>query len=99
LEWYKQKDKAAHGGSSGGGGHRKGGRGNKGGRSSTKSIANGGSESRSKPSVDRSKEKCHNCGKTSHWDRSCRSKAKREQVHVAQDDESSLLLAEAVEIV
>jgi hypothetical protein len=49
--------------------------------------------------VDRSKEKCHNCGKTSHWDRSCRSKAKREQVHVAQDDESSLLLAEAVEIV
>jgi hypothetical protein len=97
LERYKQKDFTGSlrgGGSSDGGGHRKGGRGGKGAGSSGKSVSNGGSEAGSKPPVDRSKEKCHNCGKLYHWASDYHRKAKKEEAHVAQDDEGSLLLAE-----
>jgi hypothetical protein len=97
LERYKQKDYAGSrrgGGSGGGGGRGKGGRGGKGTRSGGKSVSNGGSEAGSKPPVD--KEKCHSCGKLGHWARDCRGKAKKEEAHVAQDDEGSLLLAEEV---
>jgi hypothetical protein len=37
----------------------------------------------------------YNCGKTGYWSRECRSKQKKEEAHVAQDEESSLLLMEA----
>jgi hypothetical protein len=97
LERYKQKDFTGPlrgGGSGDGGGHRKGGRGGKGAESSGKSVSNGGSEAGFKPPVDRSKEKCHNCGKLYHWASDYHRKAKKEEAHVAQDDEGSLLLAE-----
>jgi uncharacterized membrane protein YgcG len=97
LERYKQKDSAGSrrgGGSDSGTGHGKGGRGGKGTRSGGKSVSNGGSEAGSKPPVDWSKEKCHSCGKFGHWAHDCRGKAKKEEAHVAQDDEGSLLLAE-----
>jgi hypothetical protein len=83
LERYKQKEKVGHGGGSGGDGHGKGGRGNKGGGSGGKTVSSGGSEAGSKPPVDRSKEKCHNCGKTGHWTQDYRSKAKKELANVA----------------
>jgi hypothetical protein len=99
LERYKQKDyDGSHrgGGSGSGGGRGKGGRGGKGARSGGKSISNRGSEAGSKPPVDRRMEKCHSCGKLGHWSRDCRGKAKKEEAHVAQDYEGSLLLAEEV---
>jgi hypothetical protein len=42
-----------------------------------------------------SHDNCHNCGKTSHWAKECRSKANKGEVHTALDDEPSLLLMEA----
>jgi hypothetical protein len=38
---------------------------------------------------------CHNCGKTDHWAKDCHSKAKKGKAHTALDDEPSLLLMEA----
>jgi hypothetical protein len=85
------------GGGSDGGGRGKGGHGGKGGGSGGKSASIGGAEMGSKPPVDRNKEKCHNSGKTGHWARDCHSKGKKEQAHVAEDDESSLLLVEQMQ--
>jgi hypothetical protein len=36
--------------------------------------------------------KCRRCGKMGHWARECRSKPKKEQTHVAQDEEDVLLM-------
>jgi hypothetical protein len=99
LERYKQKGATGSrcGGGSGGGGRRKGGHGRKSAGSSGKSASTGGAETGSKPLMDHSKEKCHNCGKTGHWAWDCHTKGKKEQAHVTEDDESSLLLVDQKE--
>jgi uncharacterized membrane protein YgcG len=91
LEKYMQKEATGshHGGVSGAAIVAKGGRGS---GSGGKSTSNKESEAGFKPPMVCSKEKCHNYGKTNHWARDCCSKGKKEQAHVAQDDESSLLL-------
>jgi hypothetical protein len=96
LKRYKQKEATGshRGGGSGGGRRGKGGRGSKGGELGGKSASSSGAETGSKPPVDRNKEKFHNCGKTGHWPRDCRSKGKKEQAHITKDDKSSLLLLE-----
>jgi hypothetical protein len=37
-------------------------------------------------------DECRRCGKMWHWARECRSKPKKEQAHVAQDEEEGPLL-------
>jgi hypothetical protein len=50
------------------------------------------SESSSKPTGD----ECRHCGKMGHWAHECCSKSKKEQAHIAQDEEdASLMLASA----
>jgi hypothetical protein len=46
------------------------------------------SGSSSKPTGD----ECQRCGKMGHWARECRSKPKKEQAHIVQDEEEALLM-------
>jgi uncharacterized membrane protein YgcG len=41
---------------------------------------------------------CHNCMKLGHWARNCRSRPKKTKAHIAQEEESSLLLSETSQI-
>jgi hypothetical protein len=65
------------------------------GRGRCRGCGRGGSSSSgssSKPTGD----ECRRCGKIGHWARECRSKPKKEQAHVVQDEEeASLMLASA----
>jgi hypothetical protein len=51
--------------------------------------------SSSKPTGD----ECRRCGKMGHWARECRSKPKKEQAHVAQDEEEASLMLESTTLI
>ncbi|XP_066358327.1 uncharacterized protein [Miscanthus floridulus] len=89
VERYKKKNtESSRGGSSSGGRgkHRGHGRGcGTGGDGDTRASSGSGKA--------RQADVCKNCGKVGHWAKDCRSKKKEEQVHVAQDDEPTLMLA------
>lgn len=89
LERHKKKEQEAkkNSGSPSNRGKRRGGKGRNGGGAGV-----GGAENTNSGAARR-EDKCRNCGKYGHWAKDCRSKPKRdEQVHVAQDDEPTLLL-------
>lgn len=94
LERYKQKEAASSRRGVGSGGRGKHSRGRRGGRSGNRGSVNGDGGDGYKPPPGRNEDKCHNCGKIGHWAKDCRSKPKREQAYVAQndDDEPCLLL-------
>jgi hypothetical protein len=78
-------------GSSGAGGGRSGGRGDRGrGRGRERSCGTG-SGGRGPQKTD----KCRRCEKLGHMARECRSKAKKDQAHVVQDEEASLMVLTA----
>jgi hypothetical protein len=87
--WRKKRETENHSGSSarGGGASKSRGRGRGHGRGGSSS-----SGSSSKPIGD----ECRSCGKIGHWVRESRSKPRKEQEHVVQDEEeASLMLATA----
>ncbi|KAG8060225.1 hypothetical protein GUJ93_ZPchr0002g25296 [Zizania palustris] len=73
---------AGSGGSGGCGGGGKRGRGHN----------NGGEGRGSRP---KSTDECRRCGKLGHWARDCRSKPRKEQAHVTQEEEAALNLMRA----
>jgi ribosomal protein L15 len=87
--WRKKCEVENHFGS----GARGGGAGK--GRGCGRGHGHGGSSSSGssrKPTGD----ECRRCGKMGHWARECCSKSKKEQAHIAQDEEeASLMLAMA----
>jgi hypothetical protein len=98
-EWVarmKAKDKggsSGSGGSSGGGGRGCGCDKNKGRGGGRSGGANSSSQDGHEESVGCGA--CHNCDKMGHRARECWSKAKKGEAHMAQEEESSLLLMEA----
>jgi hypothetical protein len=91
-EWdVRRKKRAAenHSGSGARGGGTGKGRGRDRGHDRSDSSSSGSS---SKPIND----ECQRCGKMGHWAHECRSKPKKEQTHITQDEEeASLMLATA----
>ncbi|XP_062232883.1 uncharacterized protein LOC133930247 [Phragmites australis] len=56
-------------------------------------MGHGGGLSSGGPPV--ASDQCRRCGKHGHWARECRSKPKKEQAHVAHEEEAALLLLRA----
>jgi hypothetical protein len=78
-----------------GSGARGGGAGKGRGRGQGRSHGRGGSSS-SRSSSKPTDDECRRCGKMGNWARECRLKPKKEQAHVAQDEEeASLMLTSA----
>jgi hypothetical protein len=40
-------------------------------------------------------DECHRCGKLGHWACECQSKARKDQAHIVQDEEASLMVVRA----
>jgi transposase InsO family protein len=93
-EWTARMKAKEKGGSSGSGGGRGRGhnRGKGHGSGRNGGVASPNARDRHDDSVGC--DTCHNCGKTGHWAKDCRSKAKKGEAHTALDDEPSLLLME-----
>ncbi|WVZ50904.1 hypothetical protein U9M48_002110 [Paspalum notatum var. saurae] len=86
LERYKKKEQEEGHGVGGSGGRGKW-RGRGGGKNPDGGLGSG-------TKSGRHDDKCRNCGKAGHWAFECRSKPKKEeQAHVAQEEETTLLLA------
>jgi hypothetical protein len=62
-----------------------------GGASKGRGRGRGGSSSSGSSSKPTSDE-CRRCGKVGHWARECRSKPKKEQAHIVQDEEEASLM-------
>lgn len=87
-EWDAKRKKREAEFHTGGAGRRGGGGRFGGGRQGRGRGRAGSSSGGNKPTGD----ECRRCGKMGHWARECRSKPRREQAHVAQDEEEASLL-------
>jgi hypothetical protein len=69
------------------------------GRGGARGSSGGGSSVDSRPGTNSARsiydDVCKACGKRGHWSKDYRSRPTKEQAHVAQDDEQTLLLVEA----
>jgi hypothetical protein len=83
--WRKKCEVENHSGSGARGGGAGKGRGRGWGHGHGGSSSSGSSR---KPTGD----ECRRCGKMGHWARECCSKSKKEQVHIAQDEEEASLM-------
>lgn len=85
-EWLERyKEESSHGASNSGS------RGKRRGRGRGYGQGSGSTRGNSSPGHGPPDEPCKHCGKRGHWAKDCRSK-KEEQAHLAQEEESTLLL-------